>query len=92
MREIYIHSRFKKDLKRIKKRGLPLSELQDVIDMLAEDIPLPARYRDHALTGQFTGLRECHIRPDWLLIYRLYEDKLVLSLTHTGTHADLFDM
>ena len=52
MREIYIHSRFKKDLKRIKKRGLPLSELQEVVDMLAEDIPLPARYRDHALTVQ----------------------------------------
>lgn len=89
MREIYFHARFKKDMKRIKKRGLPLSELQIVIDMLANDFPLPKRYRDHALTGNFIGLRECHIRPDWLLIYRVHEDQLILSLTRTGSHADL---
>ncbi len=92
MREIYFHTRFKKDVKHAKKRGLPLSELYTVIEMLADDIPLPEKYRDHALTGNFSGLRECHIRPDWLLIYRLHENELILSLTRTGTHAELFNM
>ncbi|MBS7224869.1 MAG: type II toxin-antitoxin system YafQ family toxin [Clostridiaceae bacterium] len=92
MREIYFHTSFKKDVKRMKKRGLPLTELHSVIELLANDTPLPAKYRDHALTGNFSGLRECHIRPDWLLIYRLHENELILSLTRTGTHAELFHM
>lgn len=90
MMKIYFHSSFKKDVKRIKKRGLPLSELQSVVDMLARGVPLPDRYRDHALVGDYSGFRECHIRPDWLLIYRLNKGELILSLTRTGTHAELF--
>lgn len=92
MREIYFENHFKKDIKRIKKRGLPLKELYAVIELLAQDTPLAVKYRDHALTGNFSGLRECHIRPDWLLIYRLHENKLILTLCRTGTHADLFQL
>lgn len=92
MREIYFHAAFKRDYKRIQKRRYPLSELEAVIELLRRDEPLPPRCRDHALKGDFAGLRECHIRPDWLLVYRLHEDALVLTLTRTGTHADLFDL
>ncbi len=58
--------------------------------MLAEQKPLPPKYNDHALTGDYSGCRECHISPDWLLIYEIYEDELLLYLTRTGTHSDLF--
>lgn len=92
MREIYFENHFKKDVKRIKKRGLRLEEMYAVIDLLAQDMPLPAKYRDHALTGNFSGLRECHIRPDWLLIYHLHENQLILTLSRTGSHADLFNL
>ncbi|WP_031472260.1 type II toxin-antitoxin system YafQ family toxin [Agathobaculum desmolans] len=92
MRELYLHTSFKRDYKRIKKRHYPLNELETVIELLRQDEPLPAQYRDHALTGDYAGLRECHIRPDWLLIYRLHDNQLILALTRTGTHADLFDL
>ena len=92
MREIHFHSLFKRDYKRIQKRHYPLKELKAVIDLLQQDIPLPPRYKDHALKGDYAGFRDCHIRPDWLLIYRLHENELILTLTLTGTHADLFDL
>lgn len=92
MREILYEKRFKKDLKRIEKRGLPLQELKVVIQMLANEQPLPAKYRDHGLAGQYTGLRECHIKPDWLLIYKISSNQLILTLTRTGSHADLLNM
>lgn len=92
MREILYEKRFKKDLKRIEKRGLPIQELKVVIQMLANEQPLPAKYRDHGLTGQYTGLRECHIKPDWLLIYKISSNQLILTLTRTGSHADLLNM
>lgn len=92
MREIYFENHFKRDVRRIKRRGLPLDEMYRVISLLAQDAPLSTKYRDHALSGNFSGLRECHIRPDWLLIYRLHENQLILTLSRTGTHADLFGM
>lgn len=84
--------RFSRDVRRCRKRGLPLEELNAVINQLASSAPLPQRCHDHALTGPFEGYRECHVRPDWLLIYRVYHDELILVLSRTGTHADLFDL
>lgn len=90
MLTIRYHRAFKKDFKLIKKRGYDLRFLDEVIAMLAEQKPLPPKYNDHALTGDYSGCRECHISPDWLLIYEIYEDELLLYLTRTGTHSDLF--
>lgn len=88
--EILSTGRFKKDLKTIMKRGYNIQLLQDVVSLLAAGIPLPEKNKDHMLTGDWTGHRECHITPDWLLIYRIDNDVLVLTLTRTGTHSDLF--
>ena len=81
---------FKKDLKAIKKRGYNLSLLNEVVDTLALGLPLPEKYRDHNLIGNYKGCRECHITPDWLLIYEISDSELILYLTRTGTHSDLF--
>lgn len=81
---------FKKDFKLAIKRGLKIELLQNAISILAMGEELPSKYRDHALTGRWGGHRECHILPDWLLIYRIEEDVLVLTLSRTGTHSDLF--
>ena len=88
MRTIHRTSQFKKDVKRMGKRGKKFEELKDVIRLLAVDEKLAAKYRDHVLVGQYKGTRKCHIEPDWLLIYELAESELVL--VRTGTHADLF--
>lgn len=85
-------SRFKKDYKLAMKRGLPIEKLDDVIRMLARGETLPANYRDHALTGNWKEHRECHIAPDWLLLYLIREDTLVLTLVRTGSHTDLLDL
>lgn len=90
MLEVVLSNRFKKDLKTAAKRGYNLKLLNDVVDTLALRKPLPAKNRDHDLTGDYSGFRECHIAPDWLLIYRVVEDDLVLYLMRTGTHSDLF--
>ena len=90
MYKIRPSSRFQRDLKKIKKRNYDISLLERVLKMLAAGEELPAKYRDHALIGDFTGCRECHIAPDWLLIYELSEEELILYLTRTGTHSDLF--
>ena len=82
-------SRFQKDLKRIAKRGYNTELLTAVIKKLANGEPLAQKHRDHALTGDYTGCRECHITPDWLLIYEISDDTLLLYLTRTGTHSDL---
>lgn len=82
--------RFKKDLKVVAKRGYDINLLADVIKLLAAGSPLPGKNKDHALTGNWVNYRECHITPDWLLIYKVEEDILVLTLTRTGTHSDLF--
>lgn len=83
-------SKFQKDLKRLQRRGYNLSLLTEVIKQLASGEELSPTYKDHALIGNFIGCRECHITPDWLLIYEIYENDLILYLTRTGTHSDLF--
>lgn len=83
-------TKFQKDLKRIQKRGYDISLLTEVIKRLAAGEQLPEKNKDHALSGNFVGCRECHITPDWLLIYEIADDKLILYLTRTGTHSDLF--
>ena len=84
-------SQFKRDYKRMKKRGLNMAELQIVLDKLCADKPLEERHRDHALVGRYAGFRECHIRPDWLLVYAIDKGRLILVASRTGTHSDLFD-
>ena len=84
-------TQFKKDYKLAMKRGLPIEELDDVIRLLVEDDPLPDRFRDHDLSGNWQGFRECHIKPDWLLIYRIFDNNLILSLSRPGSHSDLFN-
>ncbi|MGN8632223.1 type II toxin-antitoxin system YafQ family toxin [Blautia sp. HCP3S3_G3] len=83
-------TQFKKDYKLALKRGLKIKLLEDVVSALAMGEPLPDKNKDHALTGNWIGHRECHIQPDWLLVYRIEDDVLVLTLARTGTHSDLF--
>ena len=83
-------TKFQKDVKRLKKRGYDLSSLTKVIQILGDGKSLPPQNRDHALSGNYAGFRECHIAPDWLLIYEISEDTLFLYLTRTGSHSDLF--
>ena len=83
-------SRFRKDYKLAKKRGLDLSLLESVIDTLLAEQPLDAKHKDHALIGDYAGFRECHILPDWLLIYSIHHETLLLTASRTGTHSDLF--
>ena len=87
---IEMSTKFKKDFKLIEKRGYDVSLLLKVVQMLANGEQLPEQYKDHALKGDYISYRECHIQPDWLLIYRVEKDILVLALTRTGTHSDLF--
>ena len=81
---------FRKDLKVAKKRGLDMNELYAVVEMLRTDKPLPVRFRNHKLTSDYKDYWECHIEPDWLLIYEKDTEIRLLSLYRTGTHADLF--
>ncbi len=83
-------TQFKKDLKTVQKRGYNLELLNKIIKQLARGESLPEKNRDHCLTGNFAGCRECHITPDWLLIYEISESNLILYLTRTGSHSDLF--
>ena len=90
--ELILTSKFKKSLKLAKRRGLNLELLDQVVTMLQNDIPLQEKYRDHELKGKYQGFRECHIQPDWLLIYLKDNDVLTLTLVDTGSHTDLFNM
>ncbi len=90
--QLVLSHRFKKDLRLAEKRGLDLNLLRSVVDKLAEGKTLADKHRDHDLGGVFTGFRECHIKPDWLLIYRIDGDDLILFLNRTGSHSDLFGM
>lgn len=83
-------ARFRKDVRRAQRRGYDISLLTEVVKKLAAGEQLPGKNKDHALSGDFAGCRECHILPDWLLIYEIAEDDLILYLTRTGTHSDLF--
>jgi len=88
--EVKFTNQFKKDIKLAKKQGKNVDELFCVVEKLANGEPLEAKYRDHNLTGNYKGCRECHIEPDWLLIYELMNDVLVLVLYRTGSHSELF--
>jgi len=90
MYKIEISSKFRRELKTIRKRGYDIDKLDVIVGLLSKGITLPIKNRDHALIGDNKGFRECHIAPDWLLIYRIEEDRLVLYLLRTGTHSDLF--
>ncbi len=90
MLEIVLSNRFKKDLKLAARRGYDLDLLDQVVKTLAKQEPLPEKYRDHPLTGDYIGFRECHVQPNWLLIYRIDDGELILFLSRTGTHSDLF--
>ncbi|UZD42914.1 type II toxin-antitoxin system YafQ family toxin [Selenomonas sputigena] len=81
---------FRRGYKRAKKRGLNLSLLGEIVEMLRCGKKLPKKYADHCLSGDFSQCRECHIQPDWLLVYRIDDDILTLTLMDTGTHAELF--
>lgn len=91
MLQLVTTTKFRKDYKRIKKRGYDLSLLKTVLDTLLSEETLDQKYRDHALTGNYIGFRECHIQSDWLLIYAVNESELILTASRTGTHSDLFD-
>lgn len=90
MYKIVYTNRMKKDVKLMKKRGKDISKLVRILSLLATGNPLPAQNKDHQLTGNLRDFRECHIEPNWLLLYQKYDDILVLSATATGSHADLF--
>ena len=91
MLQLVTTTKFRKDYKRIKKRGYNLSLLENVLDTLLREETLDQKYKDHALTGNYIGFRECHIQSDWLLIYAISESELILTASRTGTHSDLFD-
>lgn len=90
MLKIRYHSSFKKDYKRVIKRGYNIKLLEEIIEILAQGKSLPEKNKDHNLNGNYEGCRECHITPDWLLIYEANDKDLILYLTRTGTHSDLF--
>ncbi len=90
MINVVYSSRFKKDLRLAVQRGKRIEKLTQIIEWLCAGTPLPPRCRDHALTGNYSGFRDCHIEPDWILIYRIDDEKLVLVLSRCGSHSDLF--
>lgn len=90
MYQVKFTTAYKKAYKLMKKRGLDISLLDEVVDLLCQGRHLEERYRDHGLTGDLAGFRECHIKPDWLLIYLIENDILTLTLIDTGSHSDLF--
>ena len=87
---IVVSNQFKKDLRLASKRGFNIDKLKEVVDKLAEQSALDKKYNDHNLLGEYKGFRECHIEPDWLLIYRIDKSEVELFLFRTGTHSDLF--
>ena len=90
--DLVLTGKFKKGLKLAKKRGLDIKLLEDIVEKLQNGIPLEEKHYDHELKGKFKGFRECHIQPDWLLMYLIEDDVLVLTLVDTGTHSDMFKM
>ncbi len=92
MYQIEFTNEMKRNVKLMRRRGKDLRKLTEVLDILARGEQLPARNKDHQLTGNLRDFRECHIEPDWLLIYQVHDDILVLTATATGTHADLLGL
>ena len=91
MLEIRFTARMRRDFKRMEKRGKDMSKLGAVLRLLVARQTLPPQYRDHQLKGSMKEFRECHLEPDWLFVYRIIEDKAILSAFRTGTHSDLFN-
>lgn len=92
MYEVVLSNNFCKDLKLMQKRGMNLELLNNVVSLLENGETLPAKYQDHALIGNYAGFRECHIKGNWLLVYRINNNELFLLLSRTGSHSDLFGM
>ena len=92
MYQIIFTNEMKRNVKLMRKRGKNMAKLTEILDILANGQPLSPKHNDHALTGNLKDFRECHIEPDWLLIYQLHDDILILTATATGTHADLFGL
>lgn len=90
MLQLVTTNQFRKDVKRAKKRGLNLKKLEAVLDPLEKEETLDEKHRDHALVGNYMGFRECHIEPDWLLVYAIDKGQLILTASRTGSHSDLF--
>ena len=90
MYKVQYSNKFKKQLKNLRARGYDMTLFETVVTMLSQGKPLPEKYSDHRLNGKWQGYRDCHIQPDWILIYRIDKGVLTLYLTETGTHADLF--
>ena len=90
MLKVRYSARFKKDFKLVQKRGCDTGLFEEIVSLICNEKPLPPKNNDHALSGNYSGFRECHIIPDWLLIYKVEKDILTLSLTRTGTHSELF--
>ena len=90
MLDLYFSAKFKKDYKKMVKRGCNPALLEEVVELLRQQIPLPPKNRDHELSDNYTGYRECHLSPDWLLVYKVDKGELILVLARTGTHSDLF--
>lgn len=88
MKKIIFSSRFKKELKLASKRKKDLKKFHEVMELLEHEMDLPKKYRDHGLEGKYLGCRDCHLEPDWLLIYRISESEIIFE--RTGTHSDLF--
>ena len=90
MYAVVFTNRVKKDLKLVERRGKRIAKLKTVLRMLARGEKLPRKFMDHSLTGNYQDIRECHIEPDWLLMYKIVQEKLILYAVRTGTPADLF--
>ena len=90
MYNLRFKNRIQRNIKLMKKRGKDLEKLKTVLNLLQQGIELPAKYKDHALTGNYIGCRECHIEPDWLLVYEIINEELIILLLTTGSHSDLF--
>ena len=92
MLKLEFTGQFKRDYKLALKRGCDPKKLEEVVEILCREEPLPLSYRDHALTNSrnYKDMRECHIEPDWLLVYKVVQDMLILKLIRTGSHSDLF--
>ena len=90
MLQIKFTNKMKRDAKRMRKRGKDMSKLTKALNLLISQQPMPEQYCDHQLAGNLKDFRECHIESDWLLVYQIFEDTLILSASGTGTHSDLF--
>ena len=90
MLSIAYTNQFKKDFKKIQKRGLNLIELQKLIELIANEQPIPAKYKNHKLIRDYKDVWDCHIKPDWLLLYQIDEENKEVTFVRTGSHSDLF--